>query len=171
MDQHQSLSNDDRENLVAYLDGELNDDEAAVIERLLAENPEARAEAEMLTRTSALLDELPHTSASQEFTARTLSAIQVARVDEEAPRMWWQKWSAPARRGAAIAVAVCALVWAGLVGYWSTTKWVPDESEQLVRDLPVIENVYKYSEVENVAFLRALESSEMFDENEGLPEF
>jgi anti-sigma factor RsiW len=170
MNEQYHLTEDERENLVAYLDGELDDNAAAQIERLLADNPEARAEADLLSRTSALLDELPHISTSKEFTARTLSAIQVARLEEARPLTWLQRWSSPLRRGGAIAVAAGALLWAGLVGYWSTTRWVPDESEELIRDLPVIENVYRYSEVEDVAYLRALESSELFNENEGVPE-
>jgi hypothetical protein len=36
--------------------------------------------------------------------------------------------------------------------------------------LPVIENVDKYSEVGDVAYLRALENSGLFNETEGLPE-
>lgn len=171
MDNPNTLSDEQREDLVAYLDGELDDEGAARVERLLAENPEMREAAEELSRTMALLDELPHASTSQDFTARTLSAIKAIQVEETPEKSGLQKWAAPIRRIAFFALAAGALIAAGVVGYFSTTRWMHDQSEQLIRDLPLIENVDKYSEVEDIAFLRELEKSEMFNEVEGLPEF
>lgn len=171
MEHSSTLTEEQRENLVAYLDGELDDDEAAKVERLLAENPEAREAAELLSRTMALLDELPHVSTSQDFTARTLSAIQVVRAEETPAKSRFERWSGPVRRTVVLCAVVVALGAAGLVGYFSTTRWIPDPAEQLIRDLPLIENVDKYSEVDDIAFLRALEKSELFNEIEGIPEF
>ena len=103
MEQRETLTEEQRENLVAYLDGELDDNESARIEQLLAENPAAREAAELLSRTMALLDELPHVSTSQDFTARTLSAIKVAQAEEAPAKTWFQSWAGPVRRGAAVA--------------------------------------------------------------------
>ena len=46
-----SLSEEDRANLVAYLDGELDDDAARALEAKLSLDPDARAEAETLRKT------------------------------------------------------------------------------------------------------------------------
>lgn len=170
MEPQSALSPEQRADLVAYLDGELDHEAAVAIERLLAESPEVRREAELLSRTFELLEELPHVATSKEFTARTLSAININRVEERgsgAVRLWSQ----PMRRAVVAAGSVCALVAAALVGYLSTNRWIPDRSETLIRDLPVIENVDKYAEVEDIAFLHALEKSEMFNDSDRLPEF
>lgn len=170
MEPQSSLSPEQRADLVAYLDGELDHEAAVAIERLLAASPEVRREAELLSRTFELLEELPHVATSKEFTARTLSAIKVNRIEKSgsgAVRLWSQ----PMRRAVVAAGSVCALVAAALVGYLSTNRWIPDRSEALIRDLPVIENVDKYAEVEDIAFLRALERSEMFNDSDRLPEF
>ena len=70
-----------RGNLVAYLDGELDEAATQKIEQTLAENSDVRGEVESLARTFEMLDELPRQEVSEEFTARTLSTIQVSRQD------------------------------------------------------------------------------------------
>ncbi len=171
MEPQSALSPEQRADLVAYLDGELDNEAAVAIERLLAANPEVRREAELLSRTFELLEELPHVATSKEFTARTLSAIKVSRVEKSGSGGAARLWSQPMRRAVVAAGSVCALVAAALIGYLSTNRWIPDRSEALIRDLPVIENVDKYAEVEDIAFLRALEKSEMFNDSDRLPEF
>src|SRR5229473_2045109 len=53
------LNEDERAELVAYLDGELNEEAAQVLEARLSREPDLRAEAEALKRTWELLDYLP----------------------------------------------------------------------------------------------------------------
>jgi len=50
------ITEKDREELVAYLDGELTPDERAAVERRLGEDPEYNREMESLRATDALLD-------------------------------------------------------------------------------------------------------------------
>jgi len=67
-------------------------------------------------------------------------------------------------------VAIAVLAVAAVVGFFSTNRLMPDESEPLIQDLPVIENVDKYLLVEDIEYLRALQKSDLFHESEGLPE-
>ncbi len=69
----QRLSIDERANLVAYLDGELNDAQTRAIATKLTQSLTARKEVEALQKTWELLDLLPRPKASEDFTARTLS--------------------------------------------------------------------------------------------------
>ncbi len=61
--------------LVAYLDGELPEQEADRVERLLQANAPLRRDAECLDQTWKLLDSLESATASGEFTQKTLSSI------------------------------------------------------------------------------------------------
>ncbi|MCH8828754.1 MAG: hypothetical protein IID45_04170, partial [Planctomycetes bacterium] len=56
MNETTRLSPQQRDDLVAYLDGELDEETTQSMERTLAHSPVARHEMDMLTRTWSLLD-------------------------------------------------------------------------------------------------------------------
>ena len=64
MDKMKRVSVEDRDNFVAYLDGELSPDEIKKLEGILADSPVARKDVEMLVRTYELLDLLPRPQAT-----------------------------------------------------------------------------------------------------------
>ena len=75
------------ENIVAYLDGELNDDQAAEVDRMLTDDGAARQQVEQYSRTWDMLDLLPSSQASDGLAERTLTAIrsgQAETIDEQA---------------------------------------------------------------------------------------
>src|SRR5579859_2895023 len=76
------LSSEQRENLTAYLDGELDEATTQDIEQVLAVSEVARHEVDMLSRTWDLLNALPTHKASEEFTHKTMSNLRAA---EHAP--------------------------------------------------------------------------------------
>jgi anti-sigma factor RsiW len=152
------------EELVAYLDGELDEDAVERVEEMLSESPQARDKVDELMRAWDCLEFLPHVRATDEFTDRTLSTIRVAeaanepeptsRVNKEQVRRW------SIRGGWALVVlGIC------LCAYLATNRWIPDESQELVEDLPLIENLHLYSDVESVEFLEELEASGLFEED------
>ncbi|MCS7021358.1 MAG: hypothetical protein NZU63_05985 [Gemmataceae bacterium] len=63
------------EELVAYLDGELPEEQARQIEQRLAADPQLRRRAILLKKTYELLDYLPRPEASPDFATRTLEKI------------------------------------------------------------------------------------------------
>jgi anti-sigma factor RsiW len=141
-----------RENLVAYLDGELDEADTLDVERTLTESAEIRQEVEALSRTWDLLDQLPRVRASSEFTERTMASIQSASAVETT-----SPWISPeARRKIWLASLLAGLAACAALGFFFTNRGLPEETEALMRDLPVIEQVDLYEEVGNVEFLREL---------------
>ena len=110
----QEPANDDvklREELVAYLDGELSADESRQIERRLAEEPDTRRAMQELDRTWNLLDELDAPAVDDGFTRTTMEMVALAagkdaeQAKAEAPRRRRRRtlWTAAALAAAALA--------------------------------------------------------------------
>ncbi len=155
------LSADDRENLSAYLDGELDTKAARALEARLNLDAGARAEAEALRRTWELLEYLPRPEPSATFTSRTLERVSALRPASAMAARRWRPWAFGIGWAAAVFLA-------GTVGYTSVsvvTKHnqpavLPSEpvdvDQHLVRDLRVIENQHLYEHVDDIEFLREL---------------
>lgn len=79
MSEPSPLSERERADLVAYLDGELTGEAARALEGKLSRHPEVRAEAEALRRTWAMLDFLPRAKPSTDFTHRTMEKLTPIR--------------------------------------------------------------------------------------------
>lgn len=163
MEESSRLSPEQRADLVAYLDGELDEETADALEQTLAHSPVARHEVDMLTRTWALMDSLPQPTPSQEFAVRTLTAIRIdnAPVQPLAERAWVGQF----RRGAIILGLVALLAAGGFAGFHVTHNLLPDRNEQLLNDLEVIEHLDEYSDIRSLNDLKELENQKLFDEN------
>lgn len=141
-----------RENLVAYLDGELDESETLEVERTLTESAEIRQEVEALARTWELLEQLPRVRASSEFTERTMASIQAASAVEatqplirpETKRKFW------------VISLLAGLAMCAALGFFLTNRGLPEKSELLMRNLPVIEQLDLYEDVGDVEFLKEL---------------
>ncbi len=150
-----------REELVAYLDGELDAEQSRRIEQRAAVEPDARRMLEELDRTWHMLDELDAPVTREDFTCTTLEMVAVAAVDDA------QKARAqgPRRRLRAALWAVAGLVGAAAAGFLIVTSLIPDPNAQLLQDLPILENFDQYREVDNIEFLRALNKNNLFPED------
>lgn len=164
MTESSELTPEQRENLVAYLDGELDETAAHEIENLLSQSVEVRKEVEELTQAWELLEVLPVAQASDEFTDRTLSTIKAVET-EQAPRR--HVWQSRLRSTALYGGWAAALLLAAGIGFAVTNRWVKTEADQLVGQLPVIENLDVYTEIDSVEFLNSLKESGLFN---GSPE-
>jgi anti-sigma factor RsiW len=155
------LTQDQRSNLVAYLDGELPDQAAKEIDQVLTKSPAVRHDVEMLARTWDLLDELPRLSSGEDFTVRMLAVAK----DEEAPKPllpqawtdWFQGQHGRIRRGGIVFAWVAGLAASAFAGYTVTSRWIPDSSDDLLRNLEVVEKLDLYRNVESVEFLKQLD--------------
>lgn len=159
------------EKLVAYLDGEVSEQEAIEVEQSLSSDEETRAHVDALERTWDLLDKLPISKASEEFTNNTLSTIKTIQLEaqaaEEQNRSGFSlsKKSQQQLRKAAIAGGwMIGLACSIFLGYVLTNQWVPEESEPLLQELSFIENLDTYSEVQSLEFLEELKQSGTFNE-------
>jgi anti-sigma factor RsiW len=153
------LTQDQRSNLVAYLDGELPEGAAKDIDVVLSKSPAVRHDVEMLARTWDLLDQLPRLASGEDFTARTLAVVQQEEVPRPLlPTTWSERLqSRQMRRGGIVAAWVAALALSALVGYSVTARWIPDQSDDLLRNLDVVEKLDLYRNVESVDFLKQLD--------------
>jgi anti-sigma factor RsiW len=164
------LSDEERDELVAYLDGEADAATQRELEAKLSRDPRARAEAEALQRTWALLDFLPRPEPSTDFTTRTLSRVGVVR-----PASAWSLTSAPVpgrRRWAWWIGTAAAVVAAVVLGFVAgrrpaapVTPADPESDPLLVQDLRVIDNLSLYAAVDSLEFLKALDDPDLFGED------
>ena len=161
-----ALSDEDRENLTAYLDGELDEEAAHALEAKLSQDPAARAEVEALKHAWGMLDYLPRATPSATFTHRTMERLSLERRPVETGRMPTPRIGWSGRLGWAAAVAL-----AGALGYWASVKlWAPgtsDVDEPLVRQLHIIERWRAYDVVEDLDFLKKLDDPDLFGDDLG----
>jgi hypothetical protein len=148
------------EELVAYLDGELDAESARRIEALLASDPEVRRRLHSFERTWDLLDELDAAPVGEPFTHTTLEMVATAaRQDVEQDQA-----DAPQRRRRWLWTIGLSLITAMVVGFLAVAMHDPDR--QLLRDLPIIENLDEYRAAGSIEFLRKLRSEGLFSKDD-----
>jgi anti-sigma factor RsiW len=127
------LDDAQREDLVAYLDGELDEEAVRALEAKLSLDSAVRTEADQLRRAWELLDYLPKAEPSPTFTHRTLDRIATLRPTGVQPVRSGHRWR-PWLVG--VGWAAAALV-AGTVGYAGINLVYPPPrpDEERARDL------------------------------------
>jgi len=159
------MTDDDREALTAYLDGELDETAEQALEARLSQEPALRAELDALKQTWGLLDYLPSAVASSDFTHRTLDRLSLEGSITQSVKM---KRGWPLRR-AALWVA-CAIIALGVgvatsTGYRKYTLKPIDPDEAIVRHLRILERLSAYETVDDLEFLKALDDADLFGDD------
>lgn len=171
-------SDKEKEELVAYLDGELPDEAASRVEKSLVDDASVRSEVEQLTKTFDLLDLLPASKASDGFAENTLTAI---RTQETAPKTKVADKESPVEKSQsnislrAIAwgirgVAFLGLMFAATAGFNGAFKQDSEPIDELLTELPVIQRLDEYEEIGDVEFLKSLSESGLLDERDKAPQ-
>jgi anti-sigma factor RsiW len=154
-----SLTDDDRANLTAYLDGELDEAATQALEAKLNQDPEARAEVEALKRTWSLLDFLPKPQASTDFTHRTIDRLEIEKRKPVStaimPRPTCGRW---AGRLAWTTAAAVLLVVGFLLGQRMGTR----HDDAIVKQLDVIQRWRNYETIDDIELLKALDHPDLF---------
>jgi hypothetical protein len=128
LDKTQPLSDAERENVVAYLDGELDDAAADAMLAQMSRDPTLRREADELQKTWELLDYLPKPSAPAHFTERTLEHLDATKLLlAQRARRW--RWVAAAGWGASLTLA--ALLGFGFAYHWAQPQTVVQTADVL----------------------------------------
>lgn len=159
------LTVEQRANLVAYLDGELDEAETRSIEETLAGSPAARRDVEMLSRAWDLLDHLPRVEPGDEFTQRTVSRLRAVEVDKAKTSAQWHIW---ARRGLFVAVWLGGLAAAVVGGVYTAVYAIPSEGRRMIQDYPVVEKLHEYEAVGSLEFLKELENQHLFEDEQDI---
>lgn len=162
---------DDRatEELVAYLDGELDPQAAEAVVAKLGRDPALRAQADSLQRAWDALDLLPRPEPSAAFTSRTLSQVMPAAAGSGqtaflpgGPAVATMPAMSSPRPGAGFWLASAALVLAagfgGYVAHWALARPTGPPLE----DVPLMKNMRLYRHVDDMDYLKHLESPELF---------
>jgi anti-sigma factor RsiW len=155
------MSDEDREELIAYLDGELDEEKAHAVESKMSLDPATRAEADTLKKTWDLLDYLPRPEPSPNFTNRTLDRISTRETQNALrPARRLRRWLTGLGWAAAVLLA-------GFGGYVMALHHFPSKPQDrdLVRELRIIENLRFYESVESLDFLRELDQRDLFGED------
>lgn len=153
------LNEQDRADLVAYLDGELKGEAARTMENRIAREPALRAEANALRGVWELLEFLPLPESPAQFTHQTMEKLALVTGVSPPRRHWWEQlrsvgWAA------AVGLALAS-------GYGLTRMMTPSEADEqeLVHDLRIIENKRLYESVEDLDFVRELDAPELFGDD------
>jgi anti-sigma factor RsiW len=169
-----SLSDKDREDLSAFLDGELDAKRASNLEAMITVDPQIRAEAEALRRTWDLLEYLPRPEPSVSFTNRTLEKLAVRQTQAVPAASAGRRWALGL--GWAAAVVLAAIGGFALAGWlWRSPELSapaadvraepPNLDEELTRHLRIIRNLRQYELVDDLEMLQALDSPELFSDD------
>jgi anti-sigma factor RsiW len=163
------ISDEEREELTAFLDGEADPAARARVESRLNSEPAVRAEADALKKVWELLDTLPVPEPSPTFTSKTLDRLSAIRpVTSGSQTMPWVPVAPSASRFPWPWVAI-GLV--GLIAGWLIAGYVGPKSPPvlkiddplLVKEFRLIENLPLYSAVESIEYLHALDKTNRFD--------
>jgi anti-sigma factor RsiW len=146
------------EQLVAYLDGELDAESVRRIEERLAAEPEVREALNRLERTWDMLDELGSTPVGESFTRTTLEMVTVAAEEEVQHAMA----VVPLRRRRRLWLAAAGALAATAAGFLAAYLALPNSNRQLLQDLPVLENLEEYRQVDDIDFLRLMKEKGLF---------
>ncbi|MCA9246143.1 MAG: hypothetical protein KDA42_03480 [Planctomycetales bacterium] len=146
------------EQLVAYLDGELDDRARGEIEDRLASEPALRDQLQRLQQTWDCLDELPATSVDEKFTQSTIAMAAVA-ASQELSALENQAASRGAKRALMQAGALAVSL---LLGLFAATLFWPDPNSGLVDDLFVLARLEAFQTLDDVDFLRELDRQQFF---------
>lgn len=155
------LSEEQRTEIVAYLDGELDTAEAERIRKLMAENIEARRAAEQHTMVWEALESLEGVKASGDFATRTLTSIEALAETET---IGSATQSLNLRRGGIVSGWILGILASGGIGFCITNWAVPEKSQRMVRDLELMKSLPKYERVQDVEVLQRIKELELFDD-------
>ncbi len=156
------LTKEHRENLVAFIDGELEQETLRDLQKTLTENPVAQHEIDVLKKTWGLLDYLDRPDASEDVIGNTLTEIQVYQTKSEKFAMpaWWNQ----VRQGFVYFSSVAGILFAVTVGYLTATQWIPSPTDEIAKDLPVIREYDQLQEIGSLAFLELLQDNNLLSE-------
>ncbi len=141
------------EELVAYLDEELEPEHRARVELRLAEDARYRNKLQHMQKSWDMLDLLARSEPDEGFARTTVAMVALkAKEATDVQKESTLRFSLLFRLGFAVA-ALATLLIAYSFGSWFFSA----ADRQLVQDLPVIEHLDEYNHAQSVEFLKSLE--------------
>lgn len=146
--------------MVVYLDGQLEDQQREELEKKLLDDPDARQHLAALQQSWDALEALPRASCSHSFTESTVKlVVQDALLARNEQKVWRQsmQW---------VACSVAALAFL-TVGFIATRQWVTWEDRQLLQQMDLVDNWEKYEAVGSLDLLKRLNDEDLFAQDMG----
>ena len=109
------MENPDKDELIAYLDGELDPRTSQQVEERLKHDPAYRQVLSQYERSWDMLDRLERATVGENFSRTTLEMVSVAAAEEQQPLPRWGRFGAFAL--CRIGIVALAAVAASLLGY------------------------------------------------------
>ncbi len=152
------------EQLVAYLDGELDDESSRRIEERLTSDSTLRDQLSRLERTWDALDDLEQVEVDEDFAKTTIEMVALVaeeerqREDEQRPARLRRRWM----------IGSVGLLSACLAGYVAVWSFWPNPNQQLIDDFPIIDQLDEYQQIDDIKFLELLYENreQLFGEGE-----
>lgn len=149
--------------IVAYLDGELEEPAVELMERRLVGDAPLRRFADSLDQTWNLLDSLEEVTASGDFARRTLSSIAVLEKTEAKaepkPSITLREWVRTLNLPMLTGWAVLGFVTAGTglaIGRFLADRASNSSETLILQQLPLLEQYHHYRVVPDAGFLKDL---------------
>ena len=139
--------------IVSYLDGELPAEQSAQVEQKLAKDEQFRQELQGLDLAWSALDQLPTPTVDDRFSKTTMELV-VNDAERELQRRTIALPKMRRKRSLSTALSLGTFVLLGILVFRVV---VNNPNRQLLADLPAIQNINLYSDIEDIAFLSALE--------------
>jgi hypothetical protein len=145
--------------LVAYLDGELDAKSVRQVEDRLSVEPDLREKMTSLEQTWNMLSELETISADKELVRSTMEVVTLT-IEKELRE---GKQHSGQRKWLDQLVLVTVLFMFGVIGFQLSALIGIQKKKQLVEDIPIIQNITMYKEIDSFEFLEALSKKRVFD--------
>jgi anti-sigma factor RsiW len=136
--------------LVAYLDGELQGDARRKVEQRVGTDSDYRRRLVELEQSWNLLDSLPVASVDEKFTQSTVTLAAVAIEQESKP--WWKSRPTLWKYGLAAAI-----------GFFLMTVPLVAKRRAQLNDIPVMNNMELYLHADSLDFLEMLDEEGIFE--------
>jgi anti-sigma factor RsiW len=146
------------EELLAYLDDELSDDQRSNVESRLATDETYRVRLQTLRAAWESLDLLPPAEVGEDFTRKSVEFVTIQLKEEQSKtqalqiqkRYWLNGWMV----GGGVAAAMATFL--------VTSMLVTTNDRELLDDLPVIDRIDEFLATPSVEFLEQLRSEGVF---------
>lgn len=147
--------------LTAYLDGELDDDETRDVEQRLIDDAKYRSLMQDLQKTWDMLDMLPAARAGNSFTQSTMELV-ISDATKELTKSNRRFWTWPIRFGAMLALTLTVFGCS-----FAITRLVQDTpNRRLYNNLHVIEEFDQLQKADSIEFLDMLIDKGLFEKDE-----
>ena len=153
----------DQEELVAYLDGELEPAAVRQVEDRLTTDAQYRRLLQSLERSWDLLDDLPQATTDDKFTQTTMEMVAVKAAEE----VQQAKATSRGANGSRIFGGLLVGIAVGIAGFVGVSYWLDRENRALIEDFSVIDRIDLYDKVDDIEFLLMLEQEDLFSREVG----